>query len=520
MGQGVVVTETKREVLDGQANRIEGVFENHRLAVRVTGGMVSPRWVRFNLRLGTGVRLEKVRGLVEDLALGLNVGVCRVARQDGRVSLEIPRSDPQPISLLYLQKRLKESEEMPFCSATLGLSEEGAPLLVRLPSSQVAHLLIAGTTGSGKSALARTIILSLALNHHRGQLSFVLIDPKRRAFGPLAGLPHLIQPVVCDSDKAASVLQQLVQLMLQRDKTGVSKPCVVVVIDEVADLYVQNEATGQLITRLVQRGREAGIHVIACTQKPTKEALTPLAKANFPVRLVGQVTSPEEAKIATGYAGTGAEMLRGPGQFLAVAGGRVIRFDAAFVDAQSLAQVVTKLCQRVTSGVVDVKLPQAGVDVIDTGDKYSQWVEKVRPVWSTLIDSDGKVKYGKKADIAEMIFGEGKRSTAGHYGVVVNEVIKRLQNGDRVSRVVYNFQVGALSLRRVSRQKGRKTTTTTVSAYLERVFFWLGRRVKVVVVVSGPRCWTFRWMFPRLWAKSRLVFVVNAGDRWIVTRVL
>ncbi len=513
------MSETKRQELEWQSDRIESVFSNHRLAVKVTGGIVSPRWVRFNLRLGQGVRLEKVRGLAEDLALGLNVSICRVVRQDGCVSVEIPRSDPQPINLLFLQKRLKENGEIPFCSATLGLSEEGAPLLVRLPSSQVAHLLIAGTTGSGKSALVRTIILSLALNHRRSQLSLVLIDPKRRAFGPLAGLPHLIQPVVYDPDKAASVLQQLVQLMLQRDETGISQPRVVVVIDEVADLYVQNEATGQLITRLVQRGREAGIHVIACTQKPTKKALTPLAKANFPVRLVGQVTSPEEAKIATGYAGTGAEMLRGPGQFLAVVGGRVIRFDAAFVDAQSLAQVVAKLCQQVTSGnVASVTLPRAAPDAAGTGDKYSEWVEKVRPVWAGLVDAEGQLKYRAKATIAEIIYGV--RSTGGNRLLVVNEVIKRLQDGGSTSRVVLNFQADVLSVQRVSRQKGRKTTTTTVSALLHCVFSWLGRRVRVVVVVFGSRCWTFRWLVPRLWVKSRKLMVVRSCSKWTVVRVL
>lgn len=513
------MSETRRQRLERQANQIEHVFENHRLSVKVAGGIVSPRWVRFDLRLGRGVRLEKVRGLVEDLALGLKVSVCRIMRRGGCVSLEIPRSDPQPISLLFLQKRLKESGEIPFCSATLGLSEEGAPLLVRLPSSQVSHLLIAGTTGSGKSALARTIILSLALNHRRNQLSFVLIDPKRRAFGPLAGLPHLLQSVVYDSDKAASVLQQLVQLMLQRDETGVSKPRIVVVIDEVADLYVQNEATGQLITRLVQRGREAGIHVIACTQKPTKAALMPLAKANFPVRLVGQVTSPEEAKIATGYAGTGAEMLRGPGQFLVVAGGYVTRFDAAFVDAQSLARVVAKLCQQVSSGsVASVKLPQAA-SVVGVGDKYSKWVEKVRPVWAELVDADGKLKYRAKSTIAEIIYGV--RSTAGNRGLVVNEVIKRLRNSSGDSSVVYHSRASGVFLQCASRQKKRrKITTTTVFAYLERVFFWLGRCVKVVVVVSGSRCVTFRWWLPRLWAKRRLVFVVNTGGRWTVTGVL
>ena len=95
-----------------------------------------------------------------------------------------------------------------------GLSDDGAPLLVRLPSPQVAHLLVAGTTGSGKSALMRTIIASLALSHRRSQLGFVLIDPKRRTFGSLAGLPHLLRPVLSEPDEVDQTLGALVQLML------------------------------------------------------------------------------------------------------------------------------------------------------------------------------------------------------------------------------------------------------------------------------------------------------------------
>jgi S-DNA-T family DNA segregation ATPase FtsK/SpoIIIE len=235
------------------------------------------------------------------------------------------------------------------------------PLLVRLPSPQVAHLLVAGTTGSGKSALAQTIIASLALNHRPSQIGFVLIDPKRRAFGPLAGLPHLLRPVLSEVDVIAHTLARLVELMLQRDREGrkpimagePGEPRVVVVIDELADLLMtgtgRERNTGAEIqhslTRLAQRGREAGIHLVACTQKPVSHVVGSLAKANFPVRLVGRVTSAEEAKMATGYPGTGAERLRGPGDFIAITGGRVSRFQAAYLSEREMKELVSRtLC--------------------------------------------------------------------------------------------------------------------------------------------------------------------------------
>jgi DNA segregation ATPase FtsK/SpoIIIE-like protein len=210
----------------------------------------------------------------------------------------------------------------------------------------VAHVLVAGTTGSGKTALMQTIIMSLALLNHRRQLQFVLIDPKGRAFEPMARLPHLLRPIVTEPDRAVQALSDLVNLMEQRDRSRVTDPRVIVAIDELADL-VQTGGPAILegLGRLVQRGREAGIHVIGATQKPSSSIIGPLVKANFPVRLVGRVVSAEDARVAAGVGGTGAEKLTGRGDFVAVYGPGLIRFQAAYtstseieVNAQQLAQ--------------------------------------------------------------------------------------------------------------------------------------------------------------------------------------
>ena len=224
--------------------------------------------------------------------------------------------------------------------------------------------------------LLQAIILSLALtnptpspNPGRGAggegqgegLALVLIDPKRYAFGLFDGLPHLARPVIQETDEATEALQSLVRLMERRalpDPSPAWAPGIVVVIDELADLLMTGgKAVQWALTRLTQRGREAGIHVIAATQKPTAAVLGPLVKANFPVRLVGRVTGVEDARTATGWSGTGAERLAGRGDFLAVAEGRVIRFQAAHVSAEEIREVVAYLAQRGPAPAPDVPRP-------------------------------------------------------------------------------------------------------------------------------------------------------------------
>jgi S-DNA-T family DNA segregation ATPase FtsK/SpoIIIE len=501
---------TKTQLLNWQSDRIEALLAEYGLAARVTGGVVAPRWIQFKVEPGPRTRVRQIRGLAEELALTLRADTCRVARKNGLVTVEIPRPNPQPIHLLPLQRKLKN---IPLGAAALGLADDGSPLLIRLPSPQVAHLLIAGTTGSGKSALARSIIASLALRHRRNELALVLIDPKRRAFGPLASLPHLVHPVIVQSDEAAATLAQLVQLMLERDQQGISTPRIVVVIDELADLLmVAGKAARDPLTRLAQRGREAGLHLVACTQKPTNKAVDSLAKANFPVRLVGQVTSPEEAKIATGYAGTGAERLRGPGDFIAVTGGQITRFQAAYISTPQMAALVEKLAPQAGSGP-GVELPQPATDAAPRADKLDHYVDQVRDLWPTLLKDDGSLRWKAKADIAERIFGQ--RNTGGNYGRVVNQVIERL----RAETTATYAQTVPFSLRQTVLTRLIEGQTTTPITTLLRDFFRFVGLVRVVVAFDGPRYWTLRLIFPRLWGATRLLVAWKQGSEWVVERI-
>jgi S-DNA-T family DNA segregation ATPase FtsK/SpoIIIE len=330
-----------REQLELQANQIELVLASHKIPSRVVGGTVTPLNVRFELAMRMDTRVAQLKGLSEEIALSLHAPSCRVVRDNGALSIEVPRSDPLRVALLDVCRRLAFA---PACSPVLGLDERGTPLLVNLPSPDVAHVLISGTTGSGKTALARSMALSLALHNAQRQVQLVLIDPKGHGLAPLAALPHLLCPPLTTVAEAVSRLTWLVQEMERRDAQGINLPRLVVFIDELADfLMLGGKEMEYLLTRLSQRGREAGVHLVACTQKPTVAVIGSLTKANFPARIVGSVTSAEEARTAAGISGTGAERLQGRGDFLLVHKGQITRFAAAYVSGEEASREVSRL---------------------------------------------------------------------------------------------------------------------------------------------------------------------------------
>lgn len=328
-----------REYLEFQSDRIERVLASHRVPARVEGGSVTPRAIRFQVAPALGAKLATIRNLSEELALALNAPDVRIARQGDRLALEVPRPDAEPVYLLGLMRGL---QTIPPYTACLGIAEDGRPLLARLSSPEAPHILVAGTTGSGKTELIRSIVLSLALTHRQSQLQIALIDPKSRGLTPLAGLRHLLAPLAVDEESALALLQRLVLEMERRDLAHISSPRILIVVDEMLDLLDTKAGAKPLeaaLTRLTQRGREAGLHVIAGAQKPSTAVLGPLLKANFPVRLVGRVTSVEDARVATGQSGSGAEKLVGRGDFVAVACGALTHFQAAWVPQRDWAEV-------------------------------------------------------------------------------------------------------------------------------------------------------------------------------------
>jgi S-DNA-T family DNA segregation ATPase FtsK/SpoIIIE len=327
-----------KQVLDAQADQIEHVLAQFKIQGSVTGGVVTPRFIQYHLATGLNTRVNKVASLAQELALALGCRDVRVYRQRGTIHVEVPRTKSEPVRLLPLCKRLGSP---PAATAVLGVAESGAPLLLRLTSPDVVHVLLAGTTGSGKTALARTMLVSLAMHNTPTDLRLMLIDPKQRGFAPLQGLPHIEGDVIHSHQAAVDRLRALVAEMERRDRAQVSTPVVVLAVDELADLLqTGGKAVETLLARLAQRGREAGVHLLACTQKPSASLIGAAMKANFPVRLVGAVASREEARYATGVTDSGAERLEGKGDFLLITKGKAIRFQAAWLGAEDMALVM------------------------------------------------------------------------------------------------------------------------------------------------------------------------------------
>jgi len=361
-----------RKRLEGHADQIESTLAAHRIPARVTGGTVTPRWVRFQVLPAVGAKVSKIRQLNEELAAALGVPDCRVARRGAAVDIEIPRDDPRPVCLLPLLAQIIErGDAIPPVTATLGLGDDGAPLLIRLPSPDVEHVLVCGMDGAGKTMLLRDIVLSLAMTNKPETLRVVGIDLDGD-LGTLTGLPHLARPVIQDAMEATEALQSLVRLMERRDD-ALNGPHVVVVINELADLLVTGRKEVQTpLTRLLQRGG-VGIHVIAATQKPTAPVLGSLVKANFPVRLVGKVGSATEARVASGWNGTGAERLQGRGDFIAVAEGCVMRFQAAYVSSDEIRETLDGDDGRVQ--IANIKTDWEGLTMSDLAEAFQVNIE-------------------------------------------------------------------------------------------------------------------------------------------------
>lgn len=331
----------QRAYLELTADRIEATLAAHGAPVHITGGTVGPRLIRFNVQPAPHVRLSQIRALSEDVAAAMQIPNIRTVRGEEGIVFEFANPQTRTLTLLDELAALN-FDPWPEGIAYLGIADSGGPLLARLSSPEVAHILIAGTTGSGKSVLLRGVSASLVLGHDPAALRLVCVDPKGRAFDAVAHAPHLTQPPIRDAREAARLLGGLARLMEERDRQRTDSPRIVVLIDELADLVMADgKGVETSLTRLLQRGREAGIHVVAATQRPSAAILNGLMRANFPLRLVGRVVTPEDARIASGRGGTGAELLYGRGDFLTV-GANVTRFQAALVNDDKVRQAIAR----------------------------------------------------------------------------------------------------------------------------------------------------------------------------------
>lgn len=319
--------------LNATADRIEMVLRDGRAPARVISGKVLPNFIEMLLELEPGTKVSQIKSRVPDIALAVGNPNVRLTQIGERLAVQISRTNRETV---YLSKLMPAVTHECGFAAMLGLAEDGVPLMAKFTAPEVSHVLVAGATGSGKTSLAQSMILSLCQRYRPHRFGMIMLDPKKRegsAFdAAIAG--HLIMPIARSIEDVSEALQQACALMDSRVVgSGEPDPRIIIYADELGDLCQTGGAVvTDLFARIAMRGREAGLHLLCCTQKPSSKSIGPLLKTNLPLRLVGRMTSVEDARNAAGRAGSGAEKLSGCGDFVAVTADKVIRFQAAVPD--------------------------------------------------------------------------------------------------------------------------------------------------------------------------------------------
>ena len=389
-----------------------------------------------------GVKVSKIINLSDDIARNTSSESARIATIPGSntVGIELPNNIRENVYLSEILANADFKKKEIKLPIALGKNISGKPVVGDLTS--MPHLLIAGTTGSGKSVCINTIILSLLYRHTPEKCKFILIDPKMLELSTYEGIPHLLCPVITEAKKAASVLGWVVKEMESRyrlmTKEGVRNidgyntkhklpmPYIVVVVDEMSDLMlVAGKEIENYIQKLSQMARAAGIHIIMATQRPSVDVITGTIKANFPTRISFQVTSKIDSRTILGE--QGAEQLLGKGDMLYMSSAnKIVRIHAPFVSDDEIEKVNKSLRTQAEPDYIDEILNFA--DEKEIGDNQSQ--EDKDELYSQALDiirSEGKastsflqrklqIGYNRAARIIDMMEADGVVSKANHVG--------------------------------------------------------------------------------------------------------
>jgi len=390
-----------------------------------------------------GIKVSKIINLSDDIARNTSSESARISTIPGSntIGIELPNLSRENVYLseiLNHQDFKKREIKLPIA---LGKNISGIPIIGDLTS--MPHLLIAGTTGSGKSVCINTIILSLLYRHTPDKCKFILIDPKMLELSTYEGVPHLLCPVITEAKKAASVLGWVVKEMESRyrlmTKEGVRNidgynakhklpmPYIVVVVDEMSDLMlVAGKEIENYIQKLSQMARAAGIHIIMATQRPSVDVITGTIKANFPTRISFQVTSKIDSRTILGE--QGAEQLLGKGDMLYMSSAnRIIRIHAPYVSENEIEKINNFLRSQAEPDYVDEILSFADEKEMSENSKNQGDKDELYESAVNIIKSEGKastsflqrklqIGYNRAARIIDMMETEGIVSKANHVG--------------------------------------------------------------------------------------------------------
>ena len=441
--------DIQRESLEMNARRLEKKLEDFGVHGEVKEIRPGPVITMYEFKPAPGIKISKVSGLSDDLALTLRAPSIRIiAPIPGKaaIGIEIPNNRRTPVFLkevlsddAFIESRLK----LPIA---LGKDITGSPMITDL--TRMPHLLLAGATGTGKSVCINTIINSILFKAPPDRTKLLMIDPKRIELSVYQDIPHLLHPVVTQPKEATKALKWAVKEMERRymllsdrgvrnietynrkvvnspkkDDADPSKgidrhlPYIVIIIDELADLMmVSSKDVEEAITRLAQMARAAGIHLILATQRPSVDVLTGIIKANFPTRISFQVSSKVDSR--TILDSIGAEHLLGEGDmlFLPPGVGRLTRIHGAFVSEEEVKEITTFLKAQKkpdydTEIIANIAADEASTDAeIEHDEKYEEAMEVVMRSGQasiSMLQRKLRVGYNRAARMIEVMEVEG-----------------------------------------------------------------------------------------------------------------
>ncbi|MFZ5452741.1 MAG: DNA translocase FtsK 4TM domain-containing protein [Thermodesulfobacteriota bacterium] len=434
-------------VMVAQAEKLEDTLRHFGVEGKVASIITGPVVSRFELEPAPGVKISKVTGLADDLALALKaISIRIVAPVPGKavIGIEIPNPKRQVVGLREILADAAYRKSSSRLTIALGKDIMGQSVVNDL--AKMPHLLIAGATGSGKSVGLNAMILSILFKATPQEVRFLLIDPKRIELSNYEGIPHLLHPVVVNPKEATVALHWAVAEMERRyallSDMGVRNidgynqkiaknakekppegedpprplPYIVIVIDELADLMLlSSRDTEEYLIRLAQKARASGVHLLVATQRPSVDVITGLIKANFPTRISYQVSAKPDSRVILDT--VGAERLLGMGDLLFLPPGtsRLRRIHGAFVSDEEVARVVEFLKAQQTPefepGILEMQ--EREVEEGEAGEKDEKWdaavelVAETRNASISMLQRRLRIGYNRAARIIETMEQEG-----------------------------------------------------------------------------------------------------------------
>lgn len=420
-----------KEDLTNNARILQETLEDFGITVKVTDIERGPIITRYELEPAPGVKVNRIEALEDDIALVMKAQSVRIIAPipgKARVGVEVPNMQS---SLVFLREVLATSEFQDAkqrLTLALGKDISGKPVIADL--AQMPHLLIAGTTGSGKTVCVNTIILSLLMRYSPNDLKFLMIDPKMVELAPYNGLPHLLCPVVTESKKASTALNWVVIEMERRyrllaevsarnivgynEKVEEKLPYIVVVIDEFADLMVvARDQVENAVTRLAQLSRAVGIHLILATQRPSVDVITGVIKANLPARVSFKVASKVDSRTVLDVNGADKLLGRGDMLFSRPEDSKLVRAQGALVRDAEIERVV-EFIKAQAEPVYDESIGKdAAKSGGSMGDKDDLYDEAVRIVMEcnqasvSILQRRMRLGYNRAGRIIDMMQEDG-----------------------------------------------------------------------------------------------------------------